>query len=433
MVDLKRTELSLRAERAVLIQIYGRRDEDLAKASLEELRDLARNARANVVGELAQPRPRPDKSTYLGKGKVAELAAMCHSLEADIVICDDDLKPAQVRNLESALDVKVVDRSEVILDIFAQHAQTHQARLQVELAQLEYAFPRLKMMWSHLDRLAGTVAGGGIGVRGTGERQLEVDRRLVQKRIHDLKRELTSVEKRRRRQAEDRTEKFNTVALVGYTNAGKSTLMNALTGAEASVRNRLFETLDTRTRQWELAGGRGVMLSDTVGFIRKLPHHLVASFHATLEEAETADLLLHVADAASPDAESQIDAVREVVGEIGCAATRTVLVLNKTDLLQDTARLPLLRAKAEDSVCISALTGEGLDDLARKIQQFFDEGEVELTVETDAGNGKLMALLYEKGVVLDRSYTDGVARLRVRIPPELAGSIESMGGRVSRE
>jgi len=428
MVELKRTELSVRAERAILIQVRPTAYAELADVSLAELRSLAQTANAPVLSELTQARPSLEPATYLGKGKVRELAAMCRSLKADIVICDDDLKPSQVRKLEAALDTKVVDRSELILDIFAQHARTRQAKLQVELAQLEYAFPRLKRMWTHLDRTAGGVV-GGIGVRGPGEKQLEVDRRLVEKRIHDLKRELVKIEDRRRRMVEGRNERFATVALVGYTNAGKSTLMNALTGAGVSVRDRLFETLDTRTRHWTLPDRRGVMLSDTVGFIRKLPHHLVASFHATLEEAREADLLLHVADASSPAAETQIGAALEVLKEIGCAGKPSILVLNKIDALRDLGHLPLLRSKGEEAACVSALTGDGIAALAQKVQEFLDREQVELTVETGLGNGRLLSLLYERGRVLDRSYRDGEVELRVVVPPTLKGTIESLGGR----
>jgi GTP-binding protein HflX len=435
MVDLKRTELSVRAERAVLMQVYDRREEELSNASLAELRNLAATALANVVGEIRQPRNKPDPSTYLGKGKVEELADMCRELDADIVICDDDLKPSQVKNLETILDRKVVDRSELILDIFAQHARTKQAMLQVELAQLEYAFPRLKKMWTHLDRLAGGTVGaaGGIGVRGPGEKQLESDRRMVEKRIFDLKRELAGIEERHRIEAAKRNEKFKTAALVGYTNAGKSTLMNALTGAGVSVRDRLFETLDTRTRQWLMPDGRSVMLSDTVGFIRKLPHHLVASFHATLEEARTADVLLHVADASNPTAEAQIDAVEDVLKQLRCRATKRILVLNKVDAVTDPARLHLLQHRSDCPVCVSALTGEGLEALSRIVQGCLDEMDVELTVETAPGNGKLVALLHDRGAVLERSYTEGVARFRVKVPPDVAGSIEALGGRVVRD
>ncbi|MHC4787929.1 MAG: GTPase HflX, partial [Planctomycetota bacterium] len=363
MADLKRTGLGLRAERAVLVQVASNRDIYEADLTFEELESLARTAGAAVVSRLRQHRPRPEPRYYVGKGKLCELRNLCAAHEPDVVICDDELSPAQVRALESALDVKVVDRTEVILDIFAAHARTRQAKLQVELAQLEYEFPRLKRMWTHLDRTAGGTlggpAGGGIGVRGPGEKQLEVDRRLVQRRIHDLKRELEAVQRRRHTAAQGRHERFSTAALVGYTNAGKSSLLNGLTGAGVSVRDRLFETLDTRTRRWELPDGREVLLSDTVGFVRKFPHHLAASFHATLEEAREADLLLHVLDASRHESEQEIRAVNSVLEEIDCLEKPTLYLLNKWDLVEDTSDVALVRKLGGEVICTSTATGEG--------------------------------------------------------------------------
>ncbi len=428
MVDLKRTELSFHAERAVLVQSYRAHERVAAEAGMKELAELARTARARVIDVLTQQRSQPDPATYLGKGKVRELAQLCKRVEADIVICDDNLKPAQVKKLEERLEVKVCDRSELILDIFAQHASTLQAKLQVELAQLEYAFPRLKRMWSHLDRMAGGTIAGGIGVRGPGEKQLEVDRRLVQKRIADLRSELSKIEERHHRTALSRNDVFRTVALVGYTNAGKSTLMNRLTGAGVAVKDHLFETLDTRTRTWPLPDGREAMLSDTVGFIRKLPHHLVASFHATLEEAREADLLLHVCDAASDNAIAQIHAVHSVLNEIDCGRKEVILVLNKIDAVTDRARLPLLRRQSASTVSVSAQTGEGIDELENLVQEFMDASQVEISVETDVGNGRLFSVLYEKGAVIDRSYENGRVCFHVKVPPTITGMIESMGG-----
>ena len=439
MVELHRTELNVRAERAVLVQVRspraGRASQEAAggaAGTLAEIRGLAATARANVVGELTQARARPHTATYLGRGKVAELEGLCRSVDADMVICDDDLSPGQVRGLESALGLKVIDRSELILDIFATHARTRQAMLQVELAQLEYTFPRLKMMWGHLDRVV-----GGVGVRGPGERQLEIDRRLVQKRIKELKKSLAKIDAHRQRMARARGRRFPTVALVGYTNAGKSTLMNALTGADMVVRDRLFETLDTRTRQWTLEDGRQVMLSDTVGFIRKLPHHLVASFRATLEEAREADLLLHVADAASGAVEAQIEAVGEVLTEIDCADKPQLLALNKLDALDDegSLRLPPLRRMAAHSIGISAASGHGLDELGRQVGRMLDEcvedtaREVELIVEAPLINGKLISLLHEKGDVLESEYQADSVRIRVRVAGQVRGAIESLGGK----
>ncbi len=440
-------------ERAVLIQAYDATRREQSVASLHELRNLVLAAGAEVAGELTQARAGrrgrrriPASGSYLGRGKMRELSGFVKRVEADLVVCDDDLTPAQGRSLETALGgpdsvdlPRVIDRSELIMDIFARRARTRQAKLQVELAQLEYSLPRLKRLWTHLDRVAGGTVGGkaGIGVRGPGERQLEVDRRLVQKRISELKRGLATIEGRSHREALHRGERFTTVALVGYTNAGKSTLMNALTGAGVPVGDRLFETLDTRTREWTLseeAGARTtVMLSDTVGFIRKLPHHLVTSFHATLEEAREADLLLHVADASSAVAQAQIQAAGDVLGEIGCAGRPTLLVLNKLDAVNGCPdaelRLPMLRGLAEHSVAISAATGEGMGDLAREVARLLERAQVEITIEADIENGKLVAMLYERGAVLERTYEDNRVRLRVRVPLALRRVIGAMGGR----
>ncbi len=434
MAEPKRSDLRLRAERAVLVQVVTPRGNYNPDETFQELESLARTAGANVVGHLRQKRSKHDPTHYLGTGKVRELKALVASSEADVVICDDELNPAQVKRLESALDTKVVDRSEVILDIFAGHARTNQAKLQVELAQLEYEFPRLKRMWTHLDRTAGGTlggpAGGGIGVRGPGERQLEVDRRLVQRRIYDLRRRLQKIEDRRRNTVEARSGQFRSVALVGYTNAGKSSLMNALTGSRVAVRDRLFETLDTRTREWELPDGPSVLLSDTVGFIRKFPHHLAASFHATLEEAHEADLLLHVIDASRHDSEQEIEAVNDALRQIDCDQKPTLYVLNKIDLLDDLSEVPLLRGLVGDVVCTSVETGRGVDELTRFVQQRFNADCSELRVSTGAGNGRLIAFLHENAQVLQQSVDDTTMQLRVRVAPAMVGVIRHMGGRV---
>ena len=278
---------------------------------LDELRGLAEAAGTVVVGEMVQRRSAIEPSTYIGSGKVLELKGMLEKTEADVVIFDNDLAPGQTRNLEKELNVKVLDRTELILDIFASRAQTKEARLAVELAQLEYSLPRLKRMWTHLSRQK-----KGVGLRGPGETQLETDRRLAQKRIADLKAELTVVQQRKEREVKSRSQ-TRTVSLVGYTNAGKSTLLNALTGSDVYVKDQLFATLDTRTRRWTLPGWGPILLSDTVGFVRNLPHHLVASFRATLEEARCADLLLHVADGSNPMVMFQIQAAYEVLEHLG--------------------------------------------------------------------------------------------------------------------
>jgi GTP-binding protein HflX len=384
---------------------------------LGELRGLAATAGGTVVAELFQNRDRPDQTTYLGKGKVKELAQLVQRHDADAVIFDNDLSPAQTRNLEQELGVKVLDRSELILDIFAARARTYEARLAVELAQLEYSLPRLKRMWTHLSRLK-----MGIGMRGPGEKQLEVDRRLVEKRIHDLKEELAVIHRRRERQVAARSGRM-TVSLVGYTNAGKSTLLNALTGAAELAADKLFATLDTRTRRWRLPGWGPVLLSDTVGFIRDLPHRLIASFKATLEETRQADLLLHVADASSPLVDAQIAAVRGVLEEIGVEETDTLLVLNKIDALADTIARDRLLGRYPHAVAISARSGQGLETLAHTVSECLGRGFRDIDVLTSPGNGRLLAWLGSHGEVLSRHFTDDRVVVHCRIPAALFGRI----------
>ncbi len=345
-----------RPERAVLVGHAGRDGADLPR-SLEELARLADTAGARVLGSLVQRRGAVSPPHFIGKGKLAELKELAAELAADVAIFNDDLSPPQVRNLEKALDVKVVDRSELILDIFARRARTRESRLQVELAQLQYMLPRLTGMWRHLERQA-----AGIGTRGPGETQLETDRRMVREKISRLKKELEGVEKERETQRARRRREFR-AALVGYTNAGKSTLFNALTRAGVFVENRLFATLDSTTRQLVSPERHMALLTDTVGFIRKLPHHLVASFHSTLVEAIEADLLLHVVDAADPYFRRQIAAVEEVLEQILETPRPTTLVFNKTDLLDDPDLVAGLRVEFPGSFAVSARTGEGLDML----------------------------------------------------------------------
>jgi GTP-binding protein HflX len=384
---------------------------------LEELEGLAQSAGARVVGQLTQRRETPDKTTYLGKGKVEELHALVESQDADVIIFDNDLSPAQTRNLEQATGVKVLDRTELILDIFASRAQTHEARLAVELAQLQYSLPRLKRMWTHLSRLK-----MGIGMRGPGEKQLEVDRRLVEKKIHDLRTEMATIERRKERQVAARHDRM-TVSLVGYTNAGKSTLLNALTGAEVLAAHKLFATLDTRTKRWQLPGWGPVLLSDTVGFIRDLPHHLIASFKATLEEARQADLLLHVADASSPAVYQQITAVYGVLEELGIEEKDTLLVLNKIDAIEDAAQRDGLLEKYPNAIPISARRGTGLAQLAGRTSEALSRGFLDVDIETEAGNGRLLAFLAAHAEVLSQQYHESRVTIHCRIPQQHLGPI----------
>ena len=390
--------------------------DDLNSDPLEELEGLAKTAGAVVVAGMTQRRERPDITTFLGKGKVDELLNLVEFHAADVVIFDNDLSPAQVRNLEQTLKVKVLDRTELILDIFATRAQTHEARLAVELAQLEYSLPRLKRMWTHLSRLK-----MGVGMRGPGEKQLEVDRRLVEKRIHDLKLELKQVEKRKEQQVRSRRGTM-TVSLIGYTNAGKSTLMNALTQADVLAEDKLFATLDTRTRRWTLPSWGPVLLSDTVGFIRDLPHRLIASFKATLEESRQADLLLHVADASNPAVYQQISAVYDVLEEIGIQEKDTLLVLNKIDNASQT-QLDAVLNRYPNAILTSAKSREGFEQLHQATSDALSRFFRDVDIEFDISNGKLLAYLAAKGEVLSTQYTEDLVRVHARLPQKYLGRI----------
>lgn len=408
MHDEKRGE-SVASEKSILVRVVFP-DQPLEDDPLEELYRLAITAGTEVVEELVQRKSVPDKTTFFGKGKVAELKEMVDQTSADVVIVDNNLSPAQTRNLERAVGAKVIDRTELILDIFAAGARTYEARLAVELAQLEYSLPRLKRMWTHLSRQK-----MGVGMRGPGEKQLETDRRLALKRIHDLKEELAKVENRRERQVAAR-QGLATVSLVGYTNAGKSTLMNALTGAGVEAADRLFATLDTRTRRWEIKGWGTVLLSDTVGFIRDLPHGLVASFKATLEETRQAELLLHVADASSPVVFDQIASVYSVLKELGIDEKNMLLVLNKIDAITSPAVLNRVLDRYPNAIPVSAKSGKGLVPLCEAVGQALGESFLDLLVDVDTADGKLMAHLASQGEILSKSYTDSVVTFHVRMP-----------------
>lgn len=384
---------------------------------LEEITGLAETAGALVFGGLTQNREKPDTATYLGKGKVEELARLVEFHAADVVMFDNNLSPGQRRNLEKELKVKVLDRTEIILDIFSTHAQTYEARLAVELAQLEYSLPRLKRMWTHLSRIK-----MGVGMRGPGEKQLETDRRLVEKRISELKAELRQIEKRKERTVASRRG-FMTVSLVGYTNAGKSTLMNALTDAQVLAQDKLFATLDTRTRRWHLPSWGPVLLSDTVGFIRDLPHNLVASFKATLEETRQADLLLHVADASNPAVSDQINSVFQVLQELEIEEKDTLLVLNKTDHPDTEKHLSQLANRYPHAVQVSAKTGAGFDKLAHAVSDALSRSFRNVDIETDVSNGRLLAYLAEHGEILSTRYQEERAIIHCRIPQKYLGRI----------
>jgi len=406
--DPKRESLKVGSQRAILVGVFHPDDGFGRYDALDELKGLVKTAGVEVVGEMVQFRETPHPSVCIGRGKLEELKQLVESTEAQMVIFDNNLSPSQGRSLEQSLQKPIVDRSEVILDIFATHARTHEAMLQVELAQLMYFRTRLKRMWTHLERVGGGGTGGLGAGRGPGEKQLETDRRLIDKRISELKDKLRQVEDRRIRTVSLRHEQ-PTVSLVGYTNAGKSTLMRTLTGADVLVEDKLFATLDTRTRRWKLPNFGEVLLSDTVGFVRNLPHHLVASFRSTLEEARRADLLLHVVDASSPEAERQIHTVYEVLSEIGIEVKNVLLVLNKVDRVSDPSVIDVLRRHYEDTITISAATGDGVDKLATIVAERLSGGFVELEIEASVGNGRLFAWLTQHAEELSRSYTDDSA------------------------
>ncbi len=429
---------SIQSERAILAAVVLSGDATRAGESdpLSELRALAETAGVTVVGELIQNRSGFDGRTCLGKGKVAELKAMADELRASVVIFDHELSPSQLRNIEKEVARKVLDRSELILDIFANRASSNAAQLQVEIAQLEYTAPRLRAMWSHL----GQVTGGapmGVGTRGPGEQQLEIDRRLVASRIGSLKRELAHVQARKTREVAERRFGHFTIGIVGYTNAGKSTLFNALTAGGAFANDQLFATLQTRTESWNLGGGNLALLSDTVGFIKRLPHHLVASFRATLEETIHAHLLLLVVDAADPAAVGQLEAVRSVLESIGASSQPQIVVLNKIDRLQGLSQKELGTLRSLDEwrkvepavVAISATTREGLDVLAGLARERMLGSLQEVSVSLDLSAAKAIDFLESRAQVLARDYDAGRCTLRVRLAKRHLDAVAAMGGK----
>ncbi|MBL8999990.1 MAG: GTPase HflX [Phycisphaerae bacterium] len=408
-----------------------------------ELRSLAEQAGAVVVGELSQRLEKPIPATFLGSGKVAELKRLCEALDAKTIIFDHDLSPKQIANIEKETLRKVLDRSELILDIFASRAATSEAKLQVELAQMEYTYPRLKAMWSHLERIV-----GGIGTRGPGEQQLEIDRRLVQRRKLELQRDLEVIQARKRREVAARKSQHFTVGIVGYTNAGKSTLFNTLTRGGAYADDRLFATLMTRTRDWDLGGGLSVMLSDTVGFVRDIPHHLVASFRATLEEATHADVLLIVLDVSDPAAEIQYKVVTTVLDELEAELKESrheedrywtpperIILLNKIDRLNDNAEVLVWQRRVPGAMAISAVGGDesrnGLTDLTARIRALAlgEIGEFDVTVPLR--DARTIHLIETRGHVLDREYTESSVRLRARIGVRQLALLRSAGARLT--
>ncbi|HUO05587.1 MAG TPA: GTPase HflX [Candidatus Binataceae bacterium] len=409
-------------ERAVLVGIeLGPGTAIHADESLEELKALAESAGAEVSAVVSQRLKAADPRTFIGKGKAAEVGELARSKGASLAIFDDSLSPAQSRNLESELKLRVIDRSQLILDIFAQRARTLEGKLQVEIAQLAYLQPRLTRQWSHLSRVRGGGAGGGgVGTRGPGETQLEVDRRRVRERLTRLRTRLHEVERTRSIQRRRRLAvPYPTVALVGYTNSGKSTLMNALTGAGVEAANRPFSTLDPTIRRLDLPGHMTVMLADTVGFIHRLPHLLIEAFKATLEEVRTASLLIHVVDGSSELAAERMEVVDEVLREIGAGGAPRIIAINKADLMENLPRA----ARTAGAISISALKGKGLDLLKNAISRHFSGSREEISLTFPARRGDLVAMARRDGEVLSEEYDDGMVSMRALVSAAVAGRL----------
>ena len=406
-------------QRAYIFGAYER------AGDLSELTELLRTAGVATVGEMMQLRDKPHPNVYLGPGKVAELKTAIKAADANLAVADDELTPRQQRNLETELDVPVLDRTSVILDIFAGHANTAEGKLQVELAQLEYNMARMRGLWTHLERLGAGRGVGGIGTRGPGESQIETDRRLARDRISALRRRLEHVKATRSvMRAERERAHLPTVALAGYTNAGKSTLLNGVTGSEVSVRDRLFHTLDPTTRTVRL-DGRTYLMTDTVGFIRKLPHNLVEAFAATLEETTRADLVLHVVDASAPEEElnDMMRAVEDVLEEIGAGDQPRLLVLNKADALGPEER-EAVQFRHPEGILVSALTGEGLPELSDRIVADFERTLIDVDLLVPFREGGVMSELHELAGDLDREDTAEGVRVAIRLPRPVAARFE---------
>ena len=408
-------------ERALLIGLEkdGVSKWDL-RDSMEELRELATSAGAEVVDTITQKLPKPTAPYYIGKGKAELIKNSLQDREVTSVIFDDELSPAQGRNLETLLARKVLDRTQLILDIFAQRARSREGRLQIELAQLQYLLPRLTRMWHHLSRQT-----GGIGTRGPGETQLEVDRRRVQERIARLERELESVRKTRAVQRQGRKRhQWPVAAVVGYTNAGKSTLLNLLTGSDVVAVDKLFATLDPTTRSFVLPNKQRVLLTDTVGFLRKLPHTLIESFKATLEEVSEADLLIHIVDLSHPRVDEQMDAVDAVIKEIDAFGKQTLIVFNKIDRFKNRELADIYAKRFPGSVAISARTSEGVDKLVYALQEALSSWRLRTRFRIPSNESALIAEIHRVGHVLELKYEENDALIVAHVPPELAQKLE---------
>ncbi len=394
-----------------------------ADESLNELSRLADTAGVEVIDKMIQSRQSPDPAYFVGKGKADEIANIYKELGLSMVIFDVDLSPAQTRNLENIIGGKVIDRTRLILDIFAQHARTKEAMLEVELAQLDYQLPRLTRLWTHLSRQTAGTRSGGVGTRGPGEKQLDIDRNLIRTRMSKLKQQLEKIKENRSLERKGRKDKF-TIALVGYTNAGKSTLLNSLADDHQYTDDKLFATLDPVTRIVKLSENHSVLVTDTVGFIRNLPHHLVASFRATLEEVNESDMLLHVIDSGHPNVRDQIKAVEGVLKQLNAHNVPTLAVFNKIDMLDDMSVLSDLRCKYPDSISISALKGIGIDKLKAMLLEKVSGNEIEVRFEIPQTYGRIINYIYDHGKIISREFKDGFIHLQARMERRYAEKIK---------
>lgn len=454
----ERNTIEVQSERAVLAAVRLPASRYDVADPFGELRALTEQAGATVVGELSQRLERPVAGTYMGSGKVEELKLLCDALNAGVVIFDHDLAPKQISNIEEVVGRKIIDRSELILDIFASRATTHEAKLQVELAQLEYTYPRLRAMWDHLERIVGGGGIAGIGTRGPGEQQLEIDRRLVQDKKVRLTRQLEEIQARKRREVRARRSDNFTVGIVGYTNAGKSTLFNRLTAGGAYADDRLFATLMTRTREWDVSdrtsasspSGLTVLLSDTVGFVRDLPHNLIASFRATLEEATHADMLLIVLDVSDPAAELHWRTVNETLDELfesiegsgfdedrGASRPPRILLLNKIDRLKDNARVLEWKSRVPGAIALSALARtedprdehDGIAALTSRVRAALEGETIQTRVRIRLSDPRTISILEAKSKVLEREYEAEHVTLSVRIGRRMLDQLRASGVR----
>ncbi|MFI5676316.1 GTPase HflX [Streptomyces cellulosae] len=415
----------LRLERVVLVGVWTSGTADEAESSLAELAALAETAGALVCDGVIQRRQKPDPATYIGSGKAVELREIVEEAGADTVVCDGELGPSQLVHLEDVVGVKVVDRTALILDIFAQHAKSREGKAQVALAQMQYMLPRLRGWGQSMSRQMGGGGGGGMATRGPGETKIETDRRQIHERMARLRREIAQLKTGREvKREERRRNRVLSVALAGYTNAGKSSLLNRLTGAGVLVENALFATLDTTVRRAQTPSGRTYTIADTVGFVRHLPHHLVEAFRSTIEEVADAHLVLHVVDGAHPEPQAQLAAVREVLREVGAAAVREVVVVNKADAADPEAVARLLEAEP-DSIAVSARSGQGIEELRDLIDTLLPHPEVEIEAMVPYTEGGLLSRAHQEGEVLSAEHTDEGTLLKARVGPELASVLRA--------